>query len=136
MEFLGVTVLTVLKILVAAFTGVLFTQSGLDKLFDYSGNLQYLRDYFRQSILAGTADLLLPTITLLEVASGLVSLLGVVMLLFGNELPAFYGLLLSAISLLSLFAGQRLAKDYAGAASLVPYFLLIVFGIYLYVGRL
>lgn len=136
MEFLGVTVLTVLKLLVAAFTGVLFTQSGLDKLFDYTGNLQYLRDYFKKTILAGTADLLLPTITLLEVASGLVSLLGVALLLFGNELPAFYGLLLSGISLLSLFAGQRLAKDYAGAASLVPYFLLIVFGIYLYVGRL
>lgn len=136
MEFLGVTVLTVLKLLVAAFTGVLFTQSGLDKLFDYTGNLQYLRDYFKKTILAGTADLLLPTITLLEVASGLVSLLGVGLLFFDNELPAFYGLLLSSITLLGLFTGQRLAKDYQGAAGLVPYFLLITFGIYLYVGRL
>jgi hypothetical protein len=135
MEFLGVTVLTVLKMLVAAFTGILFTQSGLDKIFDYAGNLQYLREHFKKSILAGTADLLLPTITLLEVTAGFVSLLGLAMLLFGNELPAFYGLLLSAISLICLFTGQRVVKDYAGAAALVPYFLLVAFGIFLYVGR-
>ena len=30
-----------------------------------------------------------------------------------------------------LFFGQRLAKDYAGAATLVPYFILAVLGIWL-----
>jgi hypothetical protein len=31
-----------------------------------------------------------------------------------------------------LFFGQRLAKDYAGAAVLASYFLLVLFGLYLY----
>jgi hypothetical protein len=30
-----------------------------------------------------------------------------------------------------LFFGQRVSKDYAGAAALVPYFLLALSGIYL-----
>jgi hypothetical protein len=29
-----------------------------------------------------------------------------------------------------LFFGQRMAKDYAGAASLIPYFLLCAAGLY------
>jgi hypothetical protein len=137
MEFLGVTLLTVLKMLVSTFVGVLFTQSGFDKLFDYAANLQYLREYFKNSILAGTAELLLPTITLLELSAGLLSLLGVVMLFItGSELVAFYGLLLGAISIIGLFAGQRLTKDYPGAAGIVPYFILISFGIYLYISRI
>jgi hypothetical protein len=44
---------------------------------------------------------------------------------------AFYGALISAIAILALFFGQRIAKDYAGAAVLVPYFLLALAAIYL-----
>jgi hypothetical protein len=44
---------------------------------------------------------------------------------------AFYGALISALSILGLFFGQRIAKDYAGAAILVPYFLLSLVAIYL-----
>jgi diacylglycerol kinase len=32
---------------------------------------------------------------------------------------------------LALFFGQRIAKDYAGAAVLVPYFLLVLVAMYL-----
>ena len=39
--------------------------------------------------------------------------------------------MISAISLIALFFGQRMAKDYAGAAVLVPYFLLALSAIYL-----
>jgi diacylglycerol kinase len=44
---------------------------------------------------------------------------------------AFYGAVVSALSILALFFGQRMAKDYAGAAVLVPYFLLCLVAIYL-----
>jgi hypothetical protein len=37
----------------------------------------------------------------------------------------------SAFSILALFFGQRMAKDYPGAATLVPYFLLALAAIYL-----
>jgi hypothetical protein len=44
---------------------------------------------------------------------------------------AFYGAILSALAITALFFGQRLAKEYAGAAVLVPYFLLTLVAIYL-----
>jgi diacylglycerol kinase len=44
---------------------------------------------------------------------------------------AFYGAVSSAVVLIALFFGQRMAKDYAGAAVLVPYFLLTLVTIYL-----
>jgi hypothetical protein len=39
---------------------------------------------------------------------------------------ALWGAQLSALNLVMLFFGQRIAKDYAGAAALVPYFLLSI----------
>ncbi|HMI84672.1 MAG TPA: hypothetical protein VK550_11310 [Polyangiaceae bacterium] len=44
--------------------------------------------------------------------------------LTGNRTFAALGALLSIAAILMLFFGQRLAKDYAGAAALVPYFIL------------
>jgi hypothetical protein len=54
------------------------------------------------------------------------------LLITGQEDFAIIGLELSALSVLSLFTGQRIAKDYGGAASLVGYFLLICFGLFLF----
>ena len=39
--------------------------------------------------------------------------------------------MISAIAIVALFFGQRMAKEYAGAAVLVPYFLLTLAAIYL-----
>jgi len=44
---------------------------------------------------------------------------------------AFWGAVISAVAIVALFFGQRIAKDYAGAAVLVPYFLLTLLAIYL-----
>ena len=43
---------------------------------------------------------------------------------------AYYGAIVSAFAILALFFGQRIAKEYAGAAILVPYFLLTLVAIY------
>jgi hypothetical protein len=42
----------------------------------------------------------------------------------GDASWAIAGAQLAALNIVMLFFGQRLAKDYAGAASLVPYFIL------------
>jgi hypothetical protein len=42
---------------------------------------------------------------------------------------AFYGVVLAGLALLALFFGQRMAKEYPGAASLVPYFLVVIAGV-------
>ncbi|MDC0383342.1 DoxX family protein, partial [Candidatus Marinimicrobia bacterium] len=41
----------------------------------------------------------------------------------------FYGFVHLSITLIFLLLGQRIAKDYLGAANLVPYFILITLGI-------
>jgi hypothetical protein len=59
-----------------------------------------------------------------------------VMIIFSRDSTiAFYGAVLSAIAIVALFFGQRMAKDYAGAAVLVPYFLLTLVAIYLLASR-
>lgn len=106
------------------FFAILFLQSGLDKVFDWSGNLSWLKEHFAKSLLAGMVPTLLLVLTLMELASGLLSAVGVVVLLLeGSKLWLHWGILFSTTTLVMLFFGQRMAKDYAGAASLVPYFL-------------
>lgn len=114
-----------LQLLVSAFLAVLFLQSGLDKIFDRAGNRAYLDAHFAKSPLAGTVGPMFLTVTILEVAAGVLTGFGVLQLLvFRSSALAFYGALIAAANLVALFFGQRVSKDYAGAAALVPYFLL------------
>ncbi len=122
---------TFVKMLTPAFMAILFLQSGLDKLLNYNGNLSYFQDHFKNSPLSKMVGLMLPAITFLEIAAGLLSALGVVGLYSGNEIWAFWGLMLSAISLIGLFFGQRLAKDYGGAGGLTGYFVIVLIGLLL-----
>ncbi|MFN3849347.1 MAG: DoxX family protein [Spirosomataceae bacterium] len=127
------TLLKFLQISVSLFSAILFLQSGLDKVFDFKGNRDYIKSVFAKTFLNPVSLLLFITILVLEVAAGLCSLVGAYLYYDqGMKDFAIIGLELSVISILSLFLGQRIAKDYAGAASLVGYFLLMVFGLYLY----
>ena len=116
----------------SAFLAILFLQSGIDKVIDHRSNLEWLKGHFAKSQLAGVVSVLLAAITILEVAAGALSAIGCVILIISRETTlAFYGAVISAVALIALFFGQRMAKDYAGAAVLVPYFLLALFTIYL-----
>ena len=116
----------------SAFLSILFLQSGIDKIIDYRSNLDWLKGHFAKSPLAGVVPILLAAITLLEVAAGAISATGCLMLIVSRETTiGFYGAVSSAVVLIALFFGQRMAKDYAGAAVLVPYFLLTLVTIYL-----
>ena len=121
-----------MQILVAALLAILFLQSGIDKIVDRRGNLEWLKGHFAKSPLAGGVPALLTAITILEVAAGVLSALGcVLVLVMRHSTVAFYGAVVSAVAIIALFFGQRVAKDYAGAAVLVPYFLLALVAIYL-----
>ena len=116
----------------SAFLAILFLQSGIDKVIDYRGNVEWLKGHFAKSALAGVVPVLLTAITLLEVAAGALSAIGCLMLIVSRGTTiAFYGAVSSAVALIALFFGQRMAKDYAGAAVLVPYFLVTLVTIYL-----
>src|ERR1044071_9315388 len=121
-----------MQIFTSAFLAILFLQSGIDKIVDRPGNFEWLKGHFAKSPLAAVVPLLLICITILEVAAGALSAVGCVLLLVSkNPTIAFYGAILSAAATTALFFGQRIAKDYAGAAVLVPYFLLTLVAIYL-----
>jgi diacylglycerol kinase len=121
-----------MQILVSALLAILFLQSGIDKIVDRRGNLEWLRGHFAKSPLAGTVPALLTAITILEVAAGVLSAVGcVLVLVMRDSTVAFCGAVISAVAITALFFGQRVAKDYAGAAVLVPYFLLVLVAIYL-----
>src|SRR4029077_18639663 len=122
----------VMQILASAFLAILFLQSGIDKVIDRRGNLEWLSGHFAKSPLAGVVPALLIMITILELAAGVLNGVGcVALILLHDSTLAFYGAVVSAVAILALFLGQRMAKDYAGAAVLVPYFLLTLVAIYL-----
>jgi uncharacterized membrane protein YphA (DoxX/SURF4 family) len=122
----------VMKILVSAFLAILFLQSGIDKIVDRRGNFEWLKGHFANSPLARVVHVLLICITILEVVAGALSALGCVLIVCLNDSAvALYGAILAAAAITALFFGQRIAKDYAGAAVLIPYFLLTLAAIYL-----
>jgi diacylglycerol kinase len=125
-----------MQIFTAAFLAILFLQSGIDKVVDRRGNLEWLKGHFAKSPLSGVVPALVTVITILELAAGVLSGIGcLAVMLLRDSTVAFYGAVISAIAIIALFFGQRMAKDYAGAAVLVPYFLLTLVAIYLLAQR-
>jgi len=116
----------------ALLVSILFIQSGLDKVFDWKGNLEWLNGHFSKTFLRGMVALMLATITLMELATGFLSAAGIVyFLITGSTALIFYASVLGAASIVALFFGQRVAKDYEGAAVLIPYFILLIILMYL-----
>jgi len=123
--------LKMMRTIIPALMAVLFAQSGLDKVLDFKGNLDYMTGHFSKTILRGVVQPSLMAITALELLAALFSGLGALQILgSGSTLLAFWGLVLSAATLLALFAGQRLAKDYPGAATIAMYAGLAALGLY------
>jgi uncharacterized membrane protein YphA (DoxX/SURF4 family) len=118
-------------LLIALYLAIVFLQSGLDKIFDWQGNLAYLSQLFAKSPLAGPVAPLLALVTVAEVGAGALSALGVIgILFFESTLLAAWGALLAAVSLLMVLFGQRMAKAYGDAAVIAPYFIVACLGIW------
>ena len=118
------------QIFIAIFLFIAFFQSGLDKIIDRKGNLDFLKAHFSGSPLIKIIPIMLPILTFLEIIGSLILGYGVYYAFVNRStLWIFYGFVVIAITIIILFAGQRIAKDYLGAADLVPYFILIMLGI-------
>jgi len=133
LETLNLSPIGLFRILFALMIAILFLQSGIDKIVNYQGEKSFYIEHFKDSILAGSVGLLMPVITLFEVAAGILTAIGLVLFMVnGSTTVACLGTLLATLAIIQLFLGQRVAKDYAGAAVLVPYFFLTVGGVYLF----
>ena len=125
-----INLLNIVQSLIGFFLSIALLQSGLDKIIDRKGNLEWLSGHFSNSQLRGLVPLLLNVVTVLEIFAGSCSLIGsFVNLVNGNNMLLTAGLLVAALNFLALFFGQRIAKDYEGAAVLVNYFILNVLGL-------
>ena len=117
-------------LLVLVFFLIVFIQSGLDKIFDYKGNLNFLKDllkiYFSQTLI----ELALISVTILELTSGILCLIGIIDFVFNDSnFIGLLGLIIGSIALLVLLFGQRVSKNYDGAKTIAIYFILAMIGI-------
>jgi uncharacterized membrane protein YphA (DoxX/SURF4 family) len=111
-------------IITLLFFAITFIQSGYDKVIDWKGNLEWLKGHFSQTFIRNQVPQALFTVLVLEVLAGAFSVIGIIEILVndGTEF-AFIAAVLSAITLLLLLLGQRIAKDYDGARTIAIYFI-------------
>ncbi len=118
--------------LILIFLIIVFLQSSIDKVFDWRGNLSFLKGHFADTPLERLTPFLLGMVLLSEMVAGLLCSAGLFQLVVFNETGiAFYGAIMACLSLLMLLFGQRLAKDYEGAKTIAVYFVPAVFLVYL-----
>lgn len=120
------------EILLLLFLIITFLQSGIDKVFDWKGNLNWLKEHFAQTPLQQLVPFLLGTVLIVETVAGILCALGLFQLLMMDDNTlALYGGIMSCIALLMLLFGQRMAKDYEGAKTIAVYFIPAIFLVFL-----
>ena len=119
------------SLLLLVFLGITFIQSGYDKIFYWKDNVAWLKDHFSKTALKKQVPLALANVLVLELISGILCIVGSIELYLTNgKLYGYYGALFSCITLLILLFGQRLAKDYEGATTIVVYFITAVIAVH------
>jgi len=119
------------SILVLLFLAVTFVQSAYDKVFAWKGNVEWLKGHFAQTILKNNVPLALFIILVLELISGVFTLVGCVELwVNGGKTWGLYGAIFWSVTLIFLLLGQRLAKDYDGARTIAIYFVPSVLAVW------
>lgn len=120
------------EILLLIFLTVTFLQSGLDKVLDWKGNIEWLKGHFSETIFKNIVPFLLSIVLFMEVLVGILSIFGVYRIIAKQDTTSgFYGAILGGVTLLMLLLGQRIAKDYEGARTIVVYLIPTVFLIFL-----
>jgi hypothetical protein len=120
------------SLLLLVFLAITFLQSGYDKIFYWKDNVAWLKDHFAKTPLKNQVPLALANVLILELLSGILCIVGSIELYLTNEkLYGYYGAVFSCLSLLMLLFGQRLAKDYDGARTIVIYFVPAVLAVFL-----
>ena len=121
----------VASILILVFLAITFLQSGYDKLFYWKDNVDWLNGHFAKTQLKNHVPLALLHVLILELISAILCIVGAIELLLNSGRTfGYYGAVFSCITLLMLLVGQRLAKDYDGARTIVIYFIPAVMAVY------
>lgn len=121
----------VASILILVFLTITFLQSGYDKIFYWKDNVEWLKSHFAKTQLKNHVPLALLHVLVLELISTVLCAVGAIELLLNSGRTfGYYGAVFSCVTLLMLLVGQRLAKDYDGARTIVIYFIPAVMAVY------
>jgi hypothetical protein len=121
----------VASILILVFLTITFLQSGYDKIFYWKDNVEWLKGHFAKTQLKNHVPLALLHVLVLELLSTVLCAVGTIELLLNSGRTfGYYGAVFSCVTLLMLLVGQRLAKDYDGARTIVIYFIPAVMAVY------
>ena len=125
LEFANYNPIEIMQMLSAIFFSIVFFQSSIDKILDRKGNIEFFEEHFKTTLLNKILSPALSILTFLELIAAGICMFGLFYsLLYQNTDFIFYGLVTSGIVLLMLLFGQRIAKDYVGAADITIYFIL------------
>lgn len=118
-------------ILILAFLAITFLQSGYDKIADWKGNVEWLKGHFSQTFIKDQVPAALGLVLITEMIAGALCVAGAIQLFAnGSTVIGHYGAVMSCITLLFLLFGQRIAKDYDGARTIVIYFIPAILAVY------
>ena len=127
MKILNFNAIEIVQILSSIFFSIVFFQSGIDKIVDRKGNLNFFENHFKNTLFHKIYTHALTTLMLLELIAAILCAYGCIYsIVYKNTGFIFYGLLVTSFVLLSLLLGQRIAKDYVGAADITIYFILCI----------
>ena len=127
MQILNFNAIEIVQILSSIFFAIVFYQSGVDKFMDRKGNLNFFENHFKNTLFHKIYAQALTALMLLElIAASLCAYGCIYSIVYKNTDFIFYGLLVASFILLSLLLGQRIAKDYVGAADITIYFILCI----------
>lgn len=123
--------MTAFTLLLLSFLAITFLQSGYDKIVDWNGNVSWLKEHFSNTFLKNMVPAALLTVLALEIAAGVLGVMGIVENLINQStVLANYCCVVSSVTLLLLLFGQRIAKDYDGARTIVIYLIPALLGVY------
>ena len=127
MKIFNFNAIEIVQILSSIFFAIVFFQSGIDKVIDRKGNINFFENHFKNTLFHKIYAQALTALMLLElIAASLCAYGCIYSIVYKNTDFIFYGLLVTSFILLSLLLGQRIAKDYAGAADITIYFILCI----------
>ena len=127
MKIFNFNAIEIVQILSSIFFAIVFFQSGIDKVIDRKGNINFFENHFKNTLFHKIYAQALTALMLLElIAASLCAYGSIYSIVYKNTDFIFYGLLVTSFILLSLLLGQRIAKDYAGAADITIYFILCI----------
>ena len=123
--------INIASVLLLAFLAATFIQSGYDKTMYWKDNLAWLTGHFAKTPIKNVVPFSLFIILVLELISGVFCLAGILQLIINNGRTfGLYGAVAACITLIFLLIGQRMAKDYDGARTIVIYFMPAITAVY------